>query len=405
MDIIDNLKKLGKNWRLLALVIWLLVGTAVIPYPNPIVSIIGVLIFLPFLVFLMFLFLLSIVSKKDIFEYSPRKIILFLLISLPIMLIISIILIILFAISIVTYFFFTSWFILYGSYLIGKKVDNSLLKLSAGRGFLRFLVFFGGLAVSLLLLFFFLIGPTLYGPYLSVILEDPLAEFPWYLNGVYILVGGILIGLAIICIIYMFKKSFPGWFGVFAILISFYTLFLVLKIYLGGVETDPEEIGSIWTYIAMILPDLFIIFYSLSTLMGSQAELLSKRFKKFGLDSVLIWLILSKVAYEFIHFFPYEIFNLVNIPLINALSTVDNDLINAIKNIAVLLFFIVLIIIIGIFEINKYHKDRKAPKGEEEKELEVFTFEPSLEEVQHITEESESSGSEENIDSSDEKGE
>ena len=266
-----------------------------------------------------------------------------------------------------------------------------------------------------MLLFFFIIGPTLFGSYLSVILEDPLEPFPWYLNGVYILVGGILIGLAVICIIYIFKKSFSGWFGVFAILVSFYTLFLVLKIYLGGVDTDPEEIGSIWAYIGMIIPDLFIIFYSLSTLLGSQAELLSKRFKKFGLDSVIIWLILSKVAYEFIHYFPYEIFNLFNIPLVNELSTVDNDLINAIKNVAVLIFFIVLIVIIGIFEINKYHKDKKAPKGEEE--LEVFTFESSPEEEQPIAEEKEiddgltpledvdSSGSEENSDSVDEEGE
>ena len=387
MDIIDNLKKLGKNWRLLLLVIWLLAGTAVIPHPNPIVSLIGILIFLPFLVFLMFLFLLSLLSKKDIFEYSVGKTILFLVISLPIMLIISIILVFLFAISIITYFFFTSWFILYGSYLIGKKVDDSLLKVPAIGGFLRFLVFFGGLAVALLLLFFFYIGPTVFGSYLSIILEDPLEPFPWYLNGVFILVGGILIGLAIISLIYMFKKSFPGWFGVFAILVSFYTLFLVLKIYLGGVKTDPEEIGSIWAYIGMILPDLFIVFYSLSTLLGSKAELLSKRFKKFGLDSVLIWLILSKVAYEFIHYFPYEIFDLVNYPLTDLLSTVNNDLVNALKNIAVLLFFIALVVIIGIYEINKYHKDRKAPKEEGEKELEVYTFEPSLEEPQPITEE------------------
>ena len=49
-------------------------------------------------------------------------------------------------------------------------------------------------------------------------LETPIT-FPWCLNGVYILVGVIILGLIIICIIYMFKKSFPGWFGVFAILV------------------------------------------------------------------------------------------------------------------------------------------------------------------------------------------
>lgn len=73
MDFIDNLKKLTKNWRLMAIVIWLLIGLAIIPYPLPIVSIIGIIIFFPFLVFLMFLFLLSLVSKRNIFEYPPME--------------------------------------------------------------------------------------------------------------------------------------------------------------------------------------------------------------------------------------------------------------------------------------------------------------------------------------------
>lgn len=362
MDIIDNLKKLGKNWRLTALLVWMLVGIAIIPYPNRIVSIIGILIFLPFLVFLMFLFLLSLISKKDIFEYSPWKIIVFLLISLPIMLFISIILIVLLAISVVSYFFFTSWFILYGCYLLGKNIDTKLYKTPKLRPFIRTLIFFGGLAASLLFLYLFIIGPTLFD--FSVIIETPI-DVPWYLNGIYILVGGVLVGLAIVCIVYMFKKSFAGWFGTFAILVSIYTLFLILKIYLGIVDTEPDEIGSIWAYIAVIIPDLFIIFYSLSTLMGSQAELLSKRFKRFGLDAVIIWLILSKVTYEFIHYFPYDVFQEVNVPWLNALSTLDtNDLINLVKNVAVLIFFIALLVVIGIYEINKYAKEQKQLKIE-----------------------------------------
>ncbi|MCK4287032.1 MAG: hypothetical protein KAX18_12555, partial [Candidatus Lokiarchaeota archaeon] len=357
MDIIDNLKKIGKNWRLTALVIWLLLGVAIIPYPNRVVSIIGILIFLPFLVFLMFLFLLSLISKKDIFEYSPWKIILFLLISLPIMLVIFIVLIIMFAIAIITYFFFTSWFIFYGCYLIGKRLDEKLTSGGKKNRFLRFIIFFGGLAISLLLLYLFIIGPTIFD--FSIILETPLA-IPWYLNGIYLIVGGVLIGLTVICIIYMFKKSFNGWFGVFTILVSFYSLFLVLKIYMGivGTGTDQDELATIWVYLGVIVPDLFIIFYSLSTLMGSQAELLSKRLKRFGMDTVIIWLILSKVTYEFIHYFPYEIFNAVNIswfPWINELSLLNDDLINMVKNVAVLGFFILMLVIIGIYEIHKYH--------------------------------------------------
>ena len=196
MDIIDNLKKIGKDWRLTVLLVWLLVGVAIIPYPDERVSMVGIVIFLPFLVFLMFLFLLTLISKRNIFEYKTWKIILFLLISLPIMLLTSAILMILFAISIVSYFFFTSWFILYGCYLFGKNIDTRLYKISKTRSFLRVMIFFGGLVGSLLLLFLFYIGPTLFD--FSIIMETPV-DFPWYLKLVYVIVGGILIGLAITC--------------------------------------------------------------------------------------------------------------------------------------------------------------------------------------------------------------
>jgi hypothetical protein len=358
MEFIDNLKKIGKNWRLMAIVIWLLIGIAVIPYPNSIVNLIGVIIFFPFLVFLMFLFLLSLISRRSIFDYPPYKIILFLLISLPIMALISIVLVFLFVISIITYFLFTSWFILYGAFLIGKRVDKQAFKTPKAKPFIRTLIFIGGLAGSLLLLYFFIIWPTLID--LSVITETSFV-LPWYLNGVYILVGAILIGLAITVIVYKFKKVFNGWFGIFAILVSFYAAFLVLKLWLSLVDTEPQAAGTIWAYVAMIIPDLFIIFYSLSTLMGSQAELLSKRVKRFGLDTVIIWLILSKVTYEFIHYFPYQILSGLNIPLIGFLEDVDNVVINTVKNIGVLGFFVLLLIIIGMYEIMKYSEEQLKP--------------------------------------------
>ncbi len=394
MDFIDNLKKLSKNWRLLTLVIWLLIGVAIIPYPDPIVSLIGIIIFFPFLVFLMFLFLLSLVSKKSIFEYPTWKVILFLLISLPIMLLISVILIILFLISVITYFMFTSWFILYGCFLMGKRVDKQLDKTPRAMPFLRTIIFIGGLGCSLALLYLFIITPTLID--LSVITATPIV-FPWYLNLAYIITGGILIGLAIIIAVYKFKKVFNGWFGIFAILVTFYTVFLALKIYISNVETEPRAIASIWAYIAMIIPDMFIIFYSLSTLMGSQAEILSKRLKRFELDTVIIWLILSKVTYEFIHYFPYDLLSDVPIPWISIFAKVDNNVINWGKNVAVLGFFILLLLIIGIYEIRKYSEKILKPKEETEIEAkELLDHEPTIgesvttiKEIESISEETE----------------
>ena len=391
MDIIDNFKKVGQNWRLATLVIWLLVGVAIIPYPNGIVSTIGILIFLPFLVFLMFLFLLSLISKKSIFEYPTWKVILFLLVSLPIMLLISIVLIVMFAVSIITYFFFTSWFIFYACYLIGRKIDNKLASDGKKKRFLRVLIFFGGLAASLSLLYLFVIGPTIFD--FNSILETPSSDpVPWYLNAIYFVVGGVLIGLAVVCVVYMFKKRINGWFGIFSILVSIYTLFLVLKIYLGlvGTEAKPEDQYSIWAYMGIIIPDLIIIFYSLSTLMGSQAELLNKRVKRFGIDTVIIWLILSKVTYEFIHYFPYDILKNVSIswiPWISELSYLNDRFINNVKNIAVLAFFILVLVVFGMYEIYKYHRVRKEPIEEElEEENEVFLPEPNIYEPQSTME-------------------
>ena len=362
MDIIENLKKLGKNWRLLALVIWMLLGVALIPYPNRIVSIIGIIVYLPFIVFLMFLFLLSLISKKDIFERPPWKIALFLLASLPIMVLISLVLVILFAVSIITYFFFTSWFIIYACYLVGKNIDKKLHKIPKARPFLRTVIFLGGFGGSILLLYLFIIAPSILDLSVITTIEFDLTAFPWYLNAVYIVVGGILIGLAILSIVYLCKKRFPGWFGIYAIMVSAYTLFLVLKIYLGIVETEENETGPILAYIMMIIPDLFIIFYSLSTLMGSQAAFLDKKFKRFKLDTVLIWLILSKVTYEFVHYFPYEIFSAVKIPWISALSSIDNDDINLVKNIAVLGFFVLLLLFISIYEMVKSSREEHKKK-------------------------------------------
>ena len=169
--------------------------------------------------------------------------------------------------------------------------------------------------------------------------------------------------------------------------------------------TVTEDLASIGAYLGVIIPDLFIIFYSLSTLMGSQAQLLSKRIKRFGLDSVIIWLILSKVTYEFIHYFPYKIFKDVNIPWIpwiSELGILTEELINTAKNFAVLAFFIVILVIIGIYEIHKYHKERKKPSEEESEEVkEIISPESSKYETQPTLEEDRLEG----LDSSDSKEE
>jgi hypothetical protein len=380
MEIIDNLKKIFKkdNWRLSVLVIWLLVGVSIIQF----LPIVGIIIFLPYLTFLIFLFLLSLATKKNIMKYPTWKVVLLLLVSLPLLLLLAIILIVLFAISIVSYFFFTSWFILYACYLVAIGVEKKLLKLSRSRSFIRTIIFFGGIAGSLLLLYLFIIGPSLFD--FSLIST---VEVPFFLNLAYIIVGCVIIGLAIFGIILMFKRVFNAWLGTFFILVAGYTLFLVVKIYLGFDDGTLNTPQSIWTELGLLLIDLLVILYSLSTLMGKNAELLTKRFKRLNIDTAIIWLIFSKVSYEFIHHFPYSLFQAINIPWIQALTALNNDVINLAKNIAVLAFFIILLLVIGIYEIRKYTRKQKELKKEVSQEgKENISPQPAFEEPQPITE-------------------
>jgi len=279
---------------------------------------------------------------------------------------------------------------MFGSYLVGNKVDSKLRK-TKFRLFLRFFIFFGGTTLSLVLLLFFIVGPSLIdfsdivGPSLTDTVNK-LIIIPPYFYGVYIIVGIVIIVLAIFCLIYMFGKHFNGWFGIFAPLASIYTLFLVLKIYLGLDKGGVETVSSIWTDIGLIAVDLLILLYALSTLMGSQAELLSKRFKRFGIDTVIIWLILSKVSYEFIHYFPYEVFEGVNILWLSDLAFLDNDIINTFKNVAVLGFFIILLAFLGMYEIIKYAKDKKKAKEEIDSDSDFKSSELDIEEPSPIEE-------------------
>ncbi len=390
MEIIDNLKKIFKkeNWRLSVLVIWLLVGVIIIQFlPG-----VGIIIFLPYLTFLMFLFLLSLSTRKNIMEYPTWKIVLLLVVSFPLLFLLAIILIVLFFISIVSYFFFTSWFILYACYLIGIGIEKKLLKFPKSRGFIRTTIFFGGIAGSLLLLYLFIIGPTLFD--FSLISTE---EVPLFLNLAYVVVGCVIISLSIYVIILMFKRIFNAWLGIFFILVAVYTLFLVVKIYLGLDDGGTNTAQSIWTDVGMLIVDLVIILYVLSTLMGKNAELLAKRFKHIGIDTAIIWLIFSKVSYEFIRYFPYNIFETMIFPFSQFLSDLNTDQINYLKNVAVLVFFIILLLVIGIYEIRKYTRQQKELKAEVKYEVkELLSPQPiidepvsSLEEPPDITKEPE----------------
>ena len=377
MPFIENLKKLTlkHNRKYLILVILLLIGIAVIQIPVDYTitifsyeielwDLIGVVIFLPFLTFIMFLFLLSLLAKKDVKEIASWKVILIFLIALPLMIIISIILVGLFLFSILSYIFLTSWFILYGAYLTSKLLDDNLKKRVHGSVY-RGIEFVGGVIGALLLLIGYIFSSSYFGDLIGITITQSISNI---LNYVVLIVGLMIILFSVIGIFYLFKSIFNAWLGIFSILAVIYTFYLLVKIFFALSSTGGGT-SSIYTQFALIAVDLFIILYSISTLMGSQANLLFKRLnlKRIGLDTILIWLIFSKVAYEFAHNFPYSW--LAGFPYIDVLSYLDESIVNLGKNIGVLIFFILILAVLGLYQMHKYSKREKLFKKQVDKDV------------------------------------
>jgi hypothetical protein len=394
-DLLALFKK--ENWRYSTLVLWLLSGLSFLAFSSfPIMVIIGIFILLPLLAFLMFLFLLSLFSKKPLEEYSDKKVIIFMFLSLPIMLILSIILFIIFIFAIILYFFFTSWFIIYGSYLTGRSVDKSLKNHSYSK-FTRGLELFGGVTLSILLIVGSLIGIVLFNYYgtFSPIIRN-------FLFAVFTTVGACIVVLTIVGLYYYKQGDNNSWLGIFFVLIIIYTFYLVAKLFLG-LTSGGQSNSSIPTKAALLVIDLFIILYSISTIWGSQADLLSEKVKYFGTDTVLIGLLFSKVSYEFAVNFPFNYLKQIpiftNFPYIDQIVNIGSNL-SLGRNITVLVFIVLLLIIIGVYEIRKHSKieegtlvDGLIPQDTEEKEGEK----------EEINEEDEMSDSEEFEKSEDDK--
>jgi len=377
MDTIDNLKKLGlkENRKYLILVIWLLVNITLIQLPFDfsvqifaininLLDLIGVVTYLPFLTFLVFTFLYSIVAKKDVKEIASWKVLLTFFLTLPLMFFLIPIMVGIFLFSLFSYVFFTSWFILYGAYLSSKRLDDSL-KRRVHSSFYRVIQFFGGSILSIVLLVAYIFGSQTIGDLVGLTFTQAVYDT---LNYAVIFIGIIVILFIIVGIVFMFKRIFNAWLGMFSLSVVIYTFYLLIKIFLalrstGGVDSSRA------TQVIMLIVDLLILLYSISTLMGSQAELLSKKIgiKRIGVDSVLIWLVFSKVAYEFIHNYPFTLFS--GFAYIDFIDLLDEAIINLLKNIGVLIFFLILLVALGFHQIKKYNLNERKFKVKVDQEV------------------------------------
>lgn len=377
MDTIDNLKKLGlkENRKYLILVIWLLVNITIIQLPirvtvrifsveMDLLDLIGVVTYVPFLTFLVFTFLYSLIAKKDVKEISSWKVLLTFFLTLPLMFFLIPIMVGIFLFSIFSYIFFTSWFILYGAYLSSKRLDDNL-KRRVHSTFYRVIQFFGGSTLAVVLLVGYVLGSQTIGDLVGLTLTQAVYDT---LNYVVIFIGAIVLLFIIVGIIYMIKKIFNAWLGMFSLMVVIYTFYLLVKIFLALRSTGGEE-TSMTTQVIMLVLDLLILIYSISTLMGSQAELLSKKIKikRIGVDSVLIWLVFSKVAYEFVHNYPFTLFS--GFAYVDYIDILDEASINLSKNIGVLFFFLILLVSLGFYQIRKYVLNERKFKDKVDQEV------------------------------------
>ena len=392
MDTIDNLKKLGlkENRKYLILVIWLLINITIIQLPFEyaiqifainidLLDLIGVVTYIPFLTFLAFIFLYSIASKKDVKEIASWKVLLTFFLTLPLMFFLIPLMVGIFLFSLFSYVFFTSWFILYGAYLSSKRLDDSL-KRRVHSSFYRVIQFFGGSLLSIVLLVAYIFGSQTIGDLVGLTFTQAVYDT---LNYVVIFIGIIVIFFIIVGIVFMFKRIFNAWLGMFSLSVVIYTFYLLIKIFLALRSTGGVE-SSIATQIIMLIIDLFILIYSISTLMGSQAELLSKNIgiKRIDVDSVLIWLVFSKVAYEFIHNYPFTLFS--GFAYIDIIDFLDEAVINLLKNIGVLLFFLILLVSLGFHQIKKYNLNERKFKDKVDQEVKELLS--PVEFVEHVKE-------------------
>ena len=141
-------------------------------------------------------------------------------------------------------------------------------------------------------------------------------------------------------------------------------------------STNGDATSSIVVKIGLLIADLGILLYTISTLMGSQAEVLfnNLNLKRFGIDTILIWLVFSKVAYEFVRNFPYPLLNNLQpfIPWIELLTSLDASSINLMKNILVLFFFLIILSVLGFYMILKNVKRKFILEKIEEENVEIL---------------------------------
>ncbi|MHA1148176.1 MAG: hypothetical protein ACTSR8_08010 [Promethearchaeota archaeon] len=329
------------------LLIWLLIGYialnifALIDLP-----IIGIIIYAPLLSFTLFLFLLNVFGK-NVKEKNIKQLIIIFIISIPIMFILVIVLIALFLISVISYIVLTAVFLLASCYNSGVNFDEKIYY-KKGKWLFRLLEFFGGLIFALIVLA--IVGES----FRQYLLKEAAESEPFLTSAFTIMIISIIF-LAIVNLISLIFKKFNAWLGLYFIFVSLYAVYLIYKVISGTTKNSSDKLFDPLMFTALMVFDIFLIILSFGSIL-SRAEIINEKLKVLSADSLLLWLIFAKGAWEFMDNLPFQFISMV--PNTGLIGEVLYNF-GLYTNILVMLFFIFLVWIFGLYGIIKYFKRQK----------------------------------------------
>ncbi|HEY0088994.1 MAG TPA: hypothetical protein VGB37_09125 [Candidatus Lokiarchaeia archaeon] len=335
--VITELKKLflEKEYRLiLFLTTWLIIGYTLFQFIQYLPEWLPYVVFPPLLGFCLVFLIASIISRKDLREFSLKRIIICIIIGVVVAFLFTgiwrFVMFFLYRIGIISYIIIVSVFYMYGCYKYAVKGDESLYKLGKPiNTILRWLVFIGGTIVSLIIIFILMrIG-------IAWAIKAP--EIKDRLAWVAVIIAIIMIGLALIGILTIFAKKLNAWLGIFLVLVSIFTAYLMIYAFYT-LGSSGNTTYDLWIQIVLYLCEVFLIIYTTLTIIGEKTEVISKKLKFIKPDVILMWLIFSKAAY---------------VLAAAADPRIPAEEINVILS---FLLFIPLLIIAGIYGIIKYKK-------------------------------------------------
>ncbi|MHA1491238.1 MAG: hypothetical protein ACTSRI_16510 [Promethearchaeota archaeon] len=338
-----DLKKLGEkeNRLFLILIIWLLIGFTLFQFST--VQIYGLIVFLPLLGVCLVLSFAAFILRKNLKELPFKNIFIYCLIALPLMIIFIYISLILFIIAIFSYIFITSAFSIYNCYIFGIKIDEKIYQWPRIISFfVRWGEFIGGILIAVVILVWVYTIGLIYG-----FTINPIGVAFASISIVIII---LIVILSVFAGIFIIIGRLNAWLGIYYIWVAFYSMYLMFSAFynLG------ELVGmNIFIYkLILYIFDLFLILFTIGSLVGKRSELISKKLHVKS-DSILIWLIFSKAAYEFA-------------------STLPDMNIETIRAIGGFILFLPLMFIMGLYGVFHYGKLKRARKAKkEDKQLEI----------------------------------